>query len=213
MVVATITTPTLLFAVVIELFQLTYMFQDVLQVRKLLSMAVSYYSKRSNAMLKAILKFILCLLSLNAFASDHEKALTIEANVMEMNLTDKTAIFSGAANIKSDVFDVRADVVEVRLSVAESSVMKEKIRAVKAYMKEKRFMTTTIKGHNARYNIECTQIDIDVMNNNVVLSDATFSDGKSTVVGDKIIYDLKSEKITVTGKQNKKVKVTIKNDS
>lgn len=163
-------------------------------------------------MLKAILELLVCLISLNAFAADHEKDLTVESNIIEMDLAGKVAVFKGEVYVKSKVFSLSADVVEVTFSEGKA-IVKNKIQSMTAYMIGKGLINADIKSDNKKYKVECRKIAIDMKSNDVLLADAVLNDGKSVVGGEKIIYNLKSEKIVVTGKQNKRVNIVIKNES
>ncbi len=135
-------------------------------------------------------------------------SLTIESDQLDVNLKEKNATFRGNVKVKNDKIDFSADLVEVEIDDKSNDL--SKIKAVKAYM-NKGQLHGTIKSGSTTYNLLSSLIILDLVNNKIVIEDANLSDKTSNITGDKIIYDMKTDLVSASSKNGKKVKISISN--
>ena len=149
-------------------------------------------------MLKAIFSLLLLLPSLS-----YSKT-TIDSDQLDINFQEKIAVFSGDVQISSDEIEFTADLVEV-MFLAENT-----IKSITAKSSTK-LINATINREGQKYNLQCSEIFIDMVSKIITASDATFSNHNSTMTGEKIIYNINNGQVLLSGK--KQVKISIENES
>jgi lipopolysaccharide transport protein LptA len=146
-----------------------------------------------------MLQAIFCLLLLLPNLS-YSKT-TIDSDQLDVNFQKRTAIFKGNVKISGDEIDFTADVVEV-MFLAENTI---KSITAKSSIK---LINATINREGQKYNLQCREIFIDMIEKIITANDATLSNDNSTMTGEKIIY---IGQVLLSGK--KQVKISIENES
>lgn len=145
-----------------------------------------------------MLQIIFCFLLLSPSLS-YSKT-TIDSDQLDINLKEKTAIFTGNVQISGNEIAFAADMVKVTF------LADNRIKTITAKSNEKLINATIIReGQN--YTLHCREIFIDMIKEIITASNGTFTNNNSTMTGDKIIYNIKSGKILLSGTQQVKISI------
>ncbi len=181
-------------------------------------MDVFYCSKRSRELPGKVHKiFILYLLlllqlPLDVFSEDFTNNLVIQSDAFEMSLNDRKAYLIGNVKIDSDEISVRADGVEL-IFIDDSKEVKNLLDDISNIKTVRMFVEKGhVKASVGKYKIECKEIIRNMSDKKIVMISARMTDGYNKMSGDKITYDLTSQKLSVTSNKNNKVRISIKED-
>ena len=175
-------------------------------------------SKRSKELLEKVHKiFILYLLLLmqipiDASSEDFTNNLVIQSDAFEMSLNDRKAYLTGGVKIDSDNVSVRADGMEV-IFIDDSKEVKNLLDDINNIKTARIFVEKGyVKASVGKYKIECKEIIGNMSDKKIVMMSAKMTDGHNKMSGDKITYDMISQKLSVTSNKNNKVRISIKED-
>ncbi len=132
----------------------------------------------------------------------------IDADQLDVNFQENSATFKGNVNIVGDEITFAADLVEVTL--LDNSKDLSKIKSIMAKDNNK-MINATIKRDKINYTLQCREIFIDMIAKQITATDATLSNDKSHMTGEKIIYNIDNGKVVVSGQ--KRVKILIEDES
>lgn len=137
----------------------------------------------------------------------HSKTI-IDADQLNVNFQENIAIFKGNVQIIGDEITFAADLVEVTL--LDNFKDLSKIKSIIA-KNNKKMINASIKRDKINYTLQCREIIIDMITKQITATDATLSNDRSHMVGEKIIYNIDDGKVFVSGK--KRVKILIEDES
>lgn len=177
-----------------------------------------YYNKKSKELLGKVHKFLilylllLLQLPLDALSEDFTNNLVIQSDSFEMSLNDRKAYLNGNVRIDSDEISVRADGAELTFEKNNQEI-KDILSDVNNIKTARIFVEKGyVQASAGKYKISCKEIIGNMSEKKIIMIAAKMTDGINNMSGDKITYDLNSQRLSVTSNKNNKVRISIKED-